>query len=325
MALPDISKTLNNLNTSTLVDNYSTTVTDNIFKTHPLWEMLNSKGSTYDGGPKLMWPVLYDTLDGFFYHGQSEYETEDKEFMTMAQAYPAYCGVPVMITQTDVLENSGRSQIIDLLETKFRVAEDSMEEKLSDGIWGTYARTNGVANLWGLTDIVKTTAGSDPSGGAYGEIAVSGNSWWQNLTSASGVSDGGLTTALVQASYGLVAKNGSKKYKPTIGVTTQAIWNTLWAKADSAQRNGTEMMKKFGMTDINWNGTPIIVDENAPDHQLRWLNTNYLFLKTHAQANFAWTPFFWHQKKMAYMKVLYWAGQLCCSQRRRQCVMTTTG
>ena len=82
MALSSVTKVLNNLNSSTLVDSMSRHVTDNIFQGYPVWNKLMENAKFYDGGTQITEPVEYDVHSGTWYRGVSEYETQDKEFLT---------------------------------------------------------------------------------------------------------------------------------------------------------------------------------------------------------------------------------------------------
>jgi hypothetical protein len=317
-----ISKILNNLNTSTLVDSYSSTVTDNIFDNYPVWQELTKNQKFYDGGTEIVEPLSYATLDGQWYKGLSSFNADDKETLSAGKYLPAYSLIPVMISETDMLENSGKSAIINLLEYKFENARMSLEKFLSDAVWSNYSVSAGIARLWGLQDIIKVTPATDPTGGDYGGIDATVQTWWQNqYKDSTSFTAGSITIAEVQRGYSLVSIG---KTRPTLGITCQEIWDRLYAIADGQTRYGTEAMRKIGCDSLSFNGVPLIVDEAATANQIRWMNNKHLFLKTHRKSNFTWSPFQWSDSKRAIMKVMTWAGQVVCNNRRTMCVQAVS-
>lgn len=321
MAVNSITRTLDNLNSSTLIKSMGEAVTNNVGEDRPLLKHLLKNRQTYDGGVMIDFPLRYANLEGFDYHGFSKHDVATKEVLTRGYVYPMSTSIPVAISETDMDENSGKAQIINLVEELHQAALDGMDERLDSKLWSNYSRTDGVADLWSIADIVKTTPASDPSGGNFGNISQADYSWWRNKEKQTAVATSALTNALINDTY---AEGSTAADRPTIGITTKTIWNKAWSLADAAQRNGNELTKEIGATAINFNGTPLIVDENATALQIRWLNNKYLFFKVLASKNFSWTEWHYIEGVRAFVRYLDFTGQLICTRRNRQCVGTVT-
>ena len=107
-------------------------------------------------------------------------------------------------------------------------------------------------------------------------------------------------------------------------MTTQAVYNQVWAVADSRQRLGVEEFNKMGFRGktIDFNGIPIMVDKACPDGYLWMLNSKYLWLYVSDNGDMVWDTELRDPRYSSTFKYLYWTGQLVCNNRRRQFVAT---
>lgn len=322
MALPSISKTLDNLNSSTLLEQYATTVTDNIFSANPVFNLMLKHGKSYDGGQIITEPILYGEMTAEIYSGAQILNPNDEEILTTAQFKPMNIEVPVMLTDTDDLENRGRSAIIDLMEVKFTAAQKSIEKALSTEMWTAAAsQTVKPFDLWGIPDFIPIDPTANPAAGSFGGISrIAGqNIWWRNqFSDLSGTfTDGSVTFKELQHVKGEIVLACGEK--PDVIVTTQAIFDRLWGIADSRQQLGSTYLKDtigVGFDNIDFSGIPIIVDPKCPDHYVYFINTKRAFLKYHKDAKFVWTPWLRGTRQLMAVKYLKFTGQIVVNEPR---------
>lgn len=312
MAVPgSISKELNNLNSSTLIQSLEKSVVDNIFDQNPTFKKLYDKAKTFDGGTTITVPVMYDTKSATNFSGFQTLTPAEKELTTTLQFDRAHYVTDVTISYTDQIANSGKSEIFDLLEMKFENAQLSMEKSLSTDLFTARTSAN---QLWSLPDAIAVDPTSNPSYGNYGNIDRSTYDWYRNVYDIDGHTTSAMTFADVQDCYQDVCDVG---IKPDLIVTCDNIYNRLWSIADGRQRLGNEKMNTAhaGVANIDFNGTPIVADKNCPDKYMYMLNSKYAYFKVH-KSRFNWTPFLQPHNQLGFIKYLRITLQLVVTNPR---------
>lgn len=318
---PTKAFTWDNLNSSTM-DKFDKKLKDTIFKKYVLLQKLMEKKKTYDGGIYVSEPLTVEEGDGSFYRGFQNLNPTDKENFVTAQYLPTNLQVNISISYTEDLQNRGPAQIFDLMGAKFEVAKMTMRKKLTTTDAGLFSA--GLATgkaIMGLQAAVADDPTSDPGAGAYGGITRVGATQvpWRNMFSNQTASNlAGLTMGKLQALWGQVTE---QEIQPTIITCTQLIYNKVYEIADAIQRNGNELAKKMGMTSIDFNGIPLMVDKNCLAAHLYMLNTDFIYLKTHVADNMKAHPFVIGTDQLVKTKYITWTGQLVCSNPRYQAVM----
>lgn len=316
---------LNSLNSS-VIAGYEKVLTDNIFNSNPTLHYLFKKQKKYDGGAVITEPMIYDSVEAEEYTGAKILNTDDFDPITRGTWVPSYHSVRVVMTDTDDLENSGKAAVFDLLETKYQVAEESLMAWLTTSLW----RASSVGyRMWSIREVVKTTVNSNPARGPYGDIDISAtaNAWYRNVAFENmAATTGALTFANLQTLWGRCKTGvGKNTGLPDHAITTQAIYDRLWALADARQQLGNEYVKtNIGMPSIDFNGCPIMVDDAAPALEFRFLNSNKLFLKSHSRSFFKSTGWVTPSNQHLSIKHIKYAGQLICNEKRGMGVGTIT-
>ncbi len=321
MAFTQPSKTItwDNLNSSTM-DLFDKKLKDTLFNRHVLLKKLMEKNNTYPGGIYLSEPLTVEEGDGSFYRGFQNLNPTDKEQFTTAQFLPANLQVNISVSYTEDLQNRGPAQIFDLMAAKFEVAKQTMRKKMTTsvaGLFGAGAATGKA--IMGFQAAIADDPTANPTAGAYGGITRVGSTQvpWRNffLDGGSESNLAGLTMVRLQTLWGDIT---DQDIQPDVIVTTQAIYNKIYGIADAIQRNGNELAKKMGMTSIDFNGVPLIVDKNCTAGRLYMINTSFLNLKSHVDDNMKAHPFVIGTGQLVKVKYITWTGQLVCSNPRYQ-------
>src|SRR6266550_513727 len=106
---------------STLRNYLNKTFTDNVFNGLPLYAWIRKEGreETWDGGEFLVEPLMYDSNHTFAW--MTDYGTVDtspQDGLTSAQFNPKMLGGAVTYSIMEQAKNSGRAQVINLLNSK---------------------------------------------------------------------------------------------------------------------------------------------------------------------------------------------------------------
>lgn len=287
---------------------------DNIFNSTPLLRRLRENQETWDGGPKIVAPVIYSEMANVTSFSGFDAVTRDEgEHKTAAEFDPKYVVAPVTVAKAHSALSQGPQKVIDFVKARLKVAELTMQKKLTTQIF-----SNGTGNLGkditGLLAAVSNT-------GVYGGIDRATYTWWQAKVFANGGQARPLTTRLMRQAF-IQCSDGDDK--PDLIVTTDELW------AQYAEIGGAEAMVvtqpvqrllDLGFQTLNFMGAPVVPDKACPAGHMFFLNTKYLKLYTLKGWDMAHTPWREAEGKVALIMEILWGGNLVCNQPRRQAVI----
>jgi hypothetical protein len=276
---------------TTTLDNYRETLIDNIFDDYPLLSWLNGKlgmamrGTSVkrivDGGVTIIEHLMYglnSTVDS--YSGAGIIDTTLQEGMTVAQyAWKQYAGT-IGITGLEKRNNQGRARMINLLEAKTRQLVNSLRDRLSRDAYSD-GTGNGGKNLGGLGLLVESSSTT------IGGITLSSNSWWTPIegTAASFAANGldTMRTVFNTCSYG--------NDKPDAIFTDQTNYERYEKALQPQERYVNTKAANSGFTNLTFKGVPVFFDRDCTSNTFYFLNSKYLNLVVHRDADFATSPF----------------------------------
>lgn len=308
---------------------------DNFFLSSALWTKLGESAQSFDGGTDIRVPVQHSANSSARrWGGRDEtLDTTFQEHATLAVYAIRYYAVSMVLPETDILQNAGKSKILDMLEAQAKLAERSLKDKMGQDIFldGGVADSSGRYGLDGLNAAL--TFNGNPSGGAYGGITrasssgtknnPTGNAFWNaNVIAANanttynfwktGVTMDNstvLTTAKMQAMYGACSRADQR---PELINTSQLIFDKYHGLLTTTLRQMTDdSLGKYGFDHLMYNGTPVVVDDNIDSSgKMQFLNFKHLFLKVHDGMNFKATPFRQPPNQLVNLKFITWMGNL---------------
>ena len=129
------------------------------------------------------------TINANSYSGYEALNVGENSPISAAQFSIVQYAAAVAMSGLQVLQNSGKEQIIDLLEGRIRVAESQLMNRIDYDLY-TDGTGNGSRNIVGLDAAVPTS----PVTGTYGGINRGDWSFWRSQVYA-GVADGGATVS----------------------------------------------------------------------------------------------------------------------------------
>lgn len=249
---------------------------DNIFNAIPLLSRMQKKSKKVDGGTSVVLPLGYATNSSSgWYTGAETLSLVDNDVMTAAEFEWKQLRSSVIISRLDELKNQGKAQVLEFVKSKVQVAEKTMRNDLSVGLFSAGSTSN---QILGLRAVTAAT-------GSYGGIDKSTYSWWQSNLDAS-------TTSLsISAMQGLYGEASEIPDQPTVVVTTQDIFDDYYSLLQPQQRFQDSESAKGGFTSLMFNGIPVLVDSNCPSGYLFFLNEDYLHFIVHPEENFRFEPF----------------------------------
>jgi hypothetical protein len=226
----------------------------------------------------------------------------------------------------EMLQNSSKEAIIDLLDGRMQVSEARLLNRISGDLYGD-GTGNGGKNLDGLGAAVSAT----PTTGTYGGINRANWSFWQNQITT-GVTTTPSTTNILSKMTEAAIKQIRGTDKADLIVAGNTMYQLYVNALQAIQRIASEESGASGFASLKFYGGGTSADvvlgggygsqETATYMYL--LNTNYIFLRPHKERNFV--PIGGERQAInqdAIVKLYGWAGNLTTSNSFLQGLLTT--
>jgi hypothetical protein len=312
---------------ATTIQSRSGELADNLTQNNAILQRLNSKGNVrpFSGGNVILEEIMYNdpnTNNANSYSGYEVLNIAPDSPISAAQFKIAQYAAAVTMSGLEMLQNSSKEAIIDLLDGRMQVSEARLLNRISGDLYGD-GTGNGGKNIDGLAAAVSTT----PTTGTYGGINRANWSFWQNqattgLTSTNTLAK--MTEAAIKQVRGTDKADlyiaGNTTYQYFVGAL-QAIQRITTEESGAA---GFASLKFYGggtSADVVLGGG-IGAQETATYMYL--LNTNYIFFRPHKERNFV--PIGGERQAInqdAIVKLYGWAGNLTTSNAQLQGILTT--
>lgn len=303
---------------ATTIQSRSRTIADNVTDNNAILKALSQKGriKTFSGGNVILQELSFrDNGNAGYYSGYDLLPVSAQDVISAAEFQIKQVAVPVVISGLEILQNSGKEKMIDLMDARLDVAEASMKNLIANGLYsdGTGSGGKQITGLNAAVPVSPTTT--------YGGIDPSTWTFWQNqVTDTSGV-----TSATIQASWNaLYAKLVRGNDKPNIIVVDNATWALYMASLQPLQRFTSASKAALGFESIAFMSAEVILDGgiegNCPANTAFFLNTDYIHWRPHADRNMV--PLSPNKRyavnQDAEVQILAWAGNLTTSGRKFQ-------
>ena len=306
---------------ATTIQSRTGAIADNVTSNNALLARLKQRNNikTFSGGNIILEELSFaPNGNAGYYSGYETLPVAASDVISAAQFDIKQAACPVTISGLEQLQNAGKEQIIDLLESRMTVAESTMANLIASGIYSDGTGSGG-KQITGLKAAVPTT-----NTNTYGGIDRGTWTFWKNQTLDFSTFLGvGVTSANIQAAMNaLWASLVRGQDVPDLVVTDNAYWGMFTASLQAIQRfAGTEDAKlgfvsmKFMSADVVLDGGIGMSSAGVASKTMYMLNTKYLKYRPHAQRNMV--PLSPGQRysvnQDAAVQILAWAGNLTCS------------
>ncbi|GAF77041.1 unnamed protein product [marine sediment metagenome] len=307
MSFPNISDIL-----ATTIDSRTRQIADNVTKNNAILSQLSKKGriKTFSGGVKILQELSFaDNSNAGWYSGYDLLPVGVSDVISAAEYDIKQAAVPVIISGLEQLQNSGREQMIDLMEGRLGVAESTIANLIAGGLYSDGTGSGG-KEITGLDAAVPL----DPTTGTYGGIDRSVWDFWQNQFV--NVAD---TTTLQADMNSLWAKTVRGMDRPDLIMMDTTVWEAYVASLQAQQRFNSPAVGNLGFPSIKFMDSDVVLDGGiggfCPVGTSFFLNTDYLFYRPHSDRNMV--PLSPNRRyatnQDAEVQILAWAGNLCTS------------
>lgn len=327
---------------ATTIESRSKTIADNVTKNNALLMRLKKRGKikTFSGGHKIIQELSFaENGNAGWYSGYDVLPVAASEVIGAAEFEIKQLAVPVVISGLEQLQNAGPEQMIDLMEERIGVAEATMANFISAGLYSD--GVNGVGGSRSIVGLEATTPDNTSSGaiatGTYGNISRVDYAFWRPYYydttaafSSSLTADPGIPFALNNTWVKL--QRGADR--PDLIIMDNLGWVAYVASLQNFQRFTTTDEAGLGFPSLKFMDADVVLDggiggfagdetgDGTPDTTgtVYVLNTKYLHYRPHAARNMV--PLSPNKRyavnQDAEVQILAWAGNLTCSGNQFQ-------
>lgn len=297
---------------------------DNMSKNIALLMRLQQKENIapVSGGRSIVEELEYAENSTFMYYsGDETLNISASDVFTAAEFDWKQAAVAVKINGLELLKNSGREKVIDLLEARIKNAEKTMLNNLSTGVYSDGTGTGG-KQIGGLQLLV-----SDAGTGTVGGINSSTYSFWRNAIydfSSNGVAAS--ATTIQDAMNSLYLSISRNRDVPDLIVADNTYFGYYWKSLQAIQRITDDKMASAGFQTLKFMNADVVYDGGfsgtAPSAHMYFLNTDYLKFRPHRDRNMVpLNPDRFSTNQDAMVKLIGFAGNLTISNRSLQGVI----
>ena len=309
---------------ATTIQSRTGQIADNVTSNNALLARLKRRGNikTFSGGNTIMQELSFaENGNAGWYSGYDLLPVAAQDVISAAEFEFKQAACPVTISGLDMLKNSGKEQMIDLMEGRISVAEATMANLISGGLYSDGTGAGG-KQLEGLNKAVPVT----PAGTTYGGIVTNNFPFWTNAVVDETAAN--TTAAKIQGNFNLLwSKLVRGADRPDLILVDSVIWGIYLASLQANQRFTDPSSASLGFPSLKYMDADVVLDGGiggfCPVGTGYFLNTKYLHYRPHSARNMVpLAP----QKRYAInqdaeVQILAWAGNLTCSGRQFQGIL----
>lgn len=332
MASPNLTEIV-----TTTLRNRTGKLADNMSKNNILLNRMKRKGTIKpaNGGRSIVQELDY--AENATYQRYAGYEVlniSPSDVFTAAEFDWKQAAVAVTISGLEgSVQNTGPDAIIDLLSSRIKNAEKTMQ----NGIWGDMY-SNGTASSGKQIGGLQLLVADDPTSGTVGGINRLTWNFWRNQKFQTS-SDGGsaLSSANCQRYMnGLYGKLIRQIDKPDLILADTAYYNFYLNSLQAIQRITSDEMASAGFTSLKYMSADVVMDGFAagaagvaasasaggcPANHMYFLNTEYIHWRPHPDRNMVALDTVQSINQDATVKLIVFAGNMTLSNAFLQGVM----
>lgn len=310
MAFPNVSDIL-----ATTIESRTKQIADNVTKNNAILAKLEMRGNikTFSGGHKIYQELSFaENANTGWYSGYDLLPVGISDVISAAEFSIKQAAAPVIISGLEQLQNAGKEKMIDLMDGRLAVAEASMANLISGGLYSDGTAAGG-RQITGLNAAVPV----NPATGTYGAIDRATWTFWRSQVEDPGTA---YTSANIQQGMNLLwSRCVRNNDRPDLIMMDNATWLIYLASLQAIQRFTTAEVGKLGFPSIKYMDADVILDGGiggfCPTSTAFFLNTKYIHYRPHADRNMV--PLSPNRRyavnQDAEVQILAWAGNLTTS------------
>lgn len=320
---------------ATTIESRTRAFADNLTNNNALLVALKNAGNAkmITGGSTVMEEIMYDdpsTNNAMSFSGFETINIGTDSPLSGATFNMKHYADAVTISGPEILANSSKEQMIDLLSSRIEVAMARLANKIDLDLHGNESGNAG-KNLAGLADALPTGAvGGASSGpvrvasGTYGNISRATWAFWRHLygTGTTNVGAAATSSTIQKAMNATALPLVRGKDRPTLIYAGSAAYALFLESLQTIQRITSETDGMAGFSALKYFGTGGASDVvlgggiggNATTGTMLFINPKFMKFRPHKARNFV--PIGGDRQAVnqdAVVRLFGWSGALTCS------------
>ena len=278
-------------NTWTTIQSRSGVIADNVSNNNALLTRLKRRGNNkpFSGGNVILQELSFSSnTNAMYYSGYQTLAISPQDVISAASFDIKQAACAVTVSGLEQIQNSGPEQIIDLIDARMDVAESSLMNLISTGVYSDGTGSGGL-QITGLQSIIANS----PSTGTVGGINRTNYNFWRNQVYDFSTSAAASASASnIQVGFNTLWASCTRgPDTPDLIVLDNVYWGFYLASLQTNQRfAGNSELANLGFTTIKFMNADVVLDGgiggDAPANHAYFCNTKYLFFRPYRERNF---------------------------------------
>lgn len=313
---------------STTFREHKKELTDNVTNHNALLARLNRRGNVekIDGGYEIVYPLEYAENSTYQrYSGYQVLNVQASDVISAAKYEWKQAAVHITASGLELRQNSGKNQILRLARQRIRNAMNTAKNKMSEDVYSDGTAANQINGLQALV--------ADNGQGTVGGINAATYTFWQNVVqdANSPLQGGGSITPSSSTIQSLMLPLWLETTRgtdtPDLIVSSNDYFTFYEESLTDLKRYGTDSKADGGFLSLKYKNADVIFDggdthgSGIPDSHMYFLNTDYLGLTVHRDADWEEMSEQRSINQDAVVIPILWQGNLCVSNRSLQGVL----
>lgn len=309
---------------TTTFRNHSKEVADNVTKHNALYRKLSAgdKVRLEDGGLSIVQPLEYASNSTYQRYSGFDVLNINAVDVLSAAEYPwRQVAVNLAVSGLEMRTNSGENRIINFVKAKVKNAQHSFANGLSTDLYSDGTATNQINGIQALV--------ADAGTGTVGGINSSTYTFWQNIvqSAAAPIQGGSSITVSATTFESLMLPLWIRLTRgmdtPDLIVMSDDYFTFFEQSQTSLKRYTADQDGQAGMMSMKYKSADVFFDSSGgiPAAHAYFLNTKYLDLVVHQDANITMLDDVESINQDAMVKTIIWQGNLAISNRSLQGVV----
>jgi hypothetical protein len=261
-----------------------------VSKNNALMNRLLEKGKVdlADGGRTIVQEIEY-AENGTYkrYAGYDLLNVQPSDVATAAEYDWKMAVAAVSISGLEQMQNSGQEALIKLLSMRIKNAMKTLRNNIAIDCYSD-GTADGGKQIGGLQALVANA----PTSGTVGGISRATWTFWRNQKwSATTDGSGAMSSANIQTNMNnLWVRTTRGGDHPDLILADNNYYLFYLGSLQTIQRITSDKMAQAGFTSVKYMNADVVLDGGygggAPSNTMYFLNTDYIYLRPHAQRNF---------------------------------------
>lgn len=309
MPSPNLSEVV-----STTLRDRSGKLADNVSKGNALSLKLKEKGSWKTAaGRTIVQEVEYAEGNFQWYSGYEQINISPPDVISAFEYNWKQAAASVSASGLEIdVQNTGRAEVINLLEARIKNAEKTMRNQINVGCISDGTGSSG-KQIGGLKLLIANT----PTSGTVGGVNRSGYTFARNQSYDSSTDGGTAATASNIQTYmnRLYLRCTRGPDKPDLILADALYYALYWSSLQAIQRINDPKRGVAGFQSVAFGSADVVYEDSTemPASQMYFINTDYMFMRYAAKRFFTPLDRVQSINQDAIVQLITFAGNLTCS------------